>query len=1031
VAEPQSVRPQEQTPHAITLSGTDPDETTPAIFIITSLPENGDLKNNNSLIDTKELPYRAVGTLTYTSTPDRAGVTDSFTFKVSDGIAESANAATISIIVENINDPPETENQSFDADEQTEEQIGLVGTDPDGTTPTIIIVDLPTQGDLKDGDTEITAQDYTVTGNLTYTSRPDTAITDSFTYKAFDGELYSETARVTLNVLDVNDPPTIAITSPSQTPPQAAQYTITWTANDPDDNAQISLYYDTDNSGNDGTLITDNLVEGMDSSYKWNTTNFRDITPGDYYIYAKIDDVQASEVAYSAVPVIVNGVPSITITNPGTNTVVDRSYTINWTASDDDNAKVALYYKESNSATSELIANNLAVTQTSYRWNTSAGIVDSGSYHIYAEINDKVHPIQSNQTATPIIVNRTPAIELWGPSQDQEVDSSYTIQWDASDSDNNADISLYYDTNSEGYDGRPIVTELSENAVNSYNWDTSGFSGSYYIYAIIDDDVNTPVRSKYSAGKLTFPKRFKLNTFNNSSWELESTLEEANAKALNQKCRKESHTGLTWLWAPDLQTAIGNIYGMQNRFESLASKVNQANQLKLCGHIDWRVASVMELTNMKDFSVDNSYIDIFSGSTMFSAYVAQAKYWSSTEYENSSAYAWPVSPFGEDEGEEKLKGTIFVPLLIAGKQPLPIAAPANRFTTHSDGTVTDTWTGLMWQRCALGQPWVDSSCSGNVYGYSYEKAKSDSETNSLAGYNDWRLPTIKELLSIVAYNRYNPAVDPQGFPEFTDSSEYWSSTPYVKNDERFWFVNFGYGRYDHKYKTYTSPARLVRDVDTAEESTDNQSPSLTITAPASQGETTVDNHYQIRWTASDPDDQARISLHYSLHQNGARSSLIVGNLSEDLHGHYNWDISNPEVIHDEEYYIVAEIHDENRINDKVVKVSGGKVLIKKNPTINITDPSTDVSANESYTIKWQTRYNDNAYDYLITVYIDKDNFGYDGRIIAEGIYSSHDSGIWDTSKESGSYYVYAKIEPPEGDSVYSAYSTGRIMLPTR
>ncbi|MGB1159384.1 MAG: DUF1566 domain-containing protein [Porticoccaceae bacterium] len=98
--------------------------------------------------------------------------------------------------------------------------------------------------------------------------------------------------------LDQNQAPNISITAPNEDTTTDSSYTIQWTASDPDNQANISLYYDSDNSDYDGTLIAEGLVEGTDTSHEWNTSA---LTEGDYYIYAKIDDgVNTAVYAYSS-----------------------------------------------------------------------------------------------------------------------------------------------------------------------------------------------------------------------------------------------------------------------------------------------------------------------------------------------------------------------------------------------------------------------------------------------------------------------------------------------------------------------------------------------------------------------------------------------------------------------------------------------------------------------------------------------------------------------------------------------------------
>lgn len=103
------------------------------------------------------------------------------------------------------------------------------------------------------------------------------------------------------------------------------------------------------------------------------------------------------------------------------------------------------------------------------------------------------------------------------------------------------------------------------------------------------------------------------------------------------------------------------------------------------------------------------------------------------------------------------------------------------FTSWSNGgsTIVDNATGLVWQRCAVGQSWTGSTCSGTASTATWATAVSGAPAG-------WRLPNVKELESMVERRCYTPAVDGSAFPG-APSVQFWSSTP-------GWAVNFNDGR---------------------------------------------------------------------------------------------------------------------------------------------------------------------------------------------------------------------------------------------
>lgn len=128
-----------------------------------------------------------------------------------------------------------------------------------------------------------------------------------------------------------------------------------------------------------------------------------------------------------------------------------------------------------------------------------------------------------------------------------------------------------------------------------------------------------------------------------------------------------------------------------------------------------------------------------------------------------------------------------------------VAVIAGDFTDNGDGTVTDANTGLMWQQ-------------GEVESMIWEDAIACCESLSLAGYDDWRLPNIRELESITDDVLLNPAINTEYFPNAYAYS-YLSSTSYSEFPSgSVWGVDFcccSYVHPDHG-KSYDYHVRCVR-----------------------------------------------------------------------------------------------------------------------------------------------------------------------------------------------------------------------------
>lgn len=141
-----------------------------------------------------------------------------------------------------------------------------------------------------------------------------------------------------------------------------------------------------------------------------------------------------------------------------------------------------------------------------------------------------------------------------------------------------------------------------------------------------------------------------------------------------------------------------------------------------------------------------------------------------------------------------------------------------RFVDNGDGTVTDTQTGLMWEKKDdLGglhdkddtYTWANamSEFISEVNGYS---ADGTAQTG-LGGHSDWRMPTNAELQSILLAPfpcGTSPCVDTAFGP--TVANYYWSSTTDSDDPAFMWDVDFLDGSVNSHSKTLSFYVRAVR-----------------------------------------------------------------------------------------------------------------------------------------------------------------------------------------------------------------------------
>src|SRR5690606_10093471 len=143
---------------------------------------------------------------------------------------------------------------------------------------------------------------------------------------------------------------------------------------------------------------------------------------------------------------------------------------------------------------------------------------------------------------------------------------------------------------------------------------------------------------------------------------------------------------------------------------------------------------------------------------------------------------------------------------------LPRQAPDTRYEIHDD-TVLDTYTGLTWQRCALGQQWNKEKTLCQLK-LDQQRLFTWGEALTAATLVEqgWRLPNKNELDSIIDRACTGPAVNETAFPD-TTLAGFWTSTPARHSDGYSWQIDFATGTLIALPTDTKLSVRLVRDPD--------------------------------------------------------------------------------------------------------------------------------------------------------------------------------------------------------------------------
>ena len=141
-----------------------------------------------------------------------------------------------------------------------------------------------------------------------------------------------------------------------------------------------------------------------------------------------------------------------------------------------------------------------------------------------------------------------------------------------------------------------------------------------------------------------------------------------------------------------------------------------------------------------------------------------------------------------------------------------LSSPTSRFTADNEGNTVDGVTLLMWMRCPIGQTWTQTSCQGEALRLNWAASLAQVQRINASGdhfYNDWRVPSLRELATVAERQCTQPRINLTVFPG-TPSTPFWTGTASLQDAGQAYAVDFGVGGVAQKAQADRLHVRLVR-----------------------------------------------------------------------------------------------------------------------------------------------------------------------------------------------------------------------------
>jgi hypothetical protein len=232
--------------------------------------------------------------------------------------------------------------------------------------------------------------------------------------------------------------------------------------------------------------------------------------------------------------------------------------------------------------------------------------------------------------------------------------------------------------------------------------------------------------------------------------------------------------------------------GGEMTFESASS---YCESLNLGGYSDWRLPSCVELFSINSYDKVNPALN-----TLYFTKTAAEYWWTSEVRADNASNVWVVNAGGGIGAHPKTET-----ISAGGAKKFHARAvrnpqtPSNteHYKENGDGTVTDNFTGLVWQQ----------SKAQNLM--TWEEALRYASGLTLAGASDWRVPNVKEIQSLNDTKLIKPSFNKNYFTN-VQSGNFWTSTTMVNDPAKSWDINVDYGIVSYNDKTLKENVLCVR-----------------------------------------------------------------------------------------------------------------------------------------------------------------------------------------------------------------------------